>query len=128
MKVKYYIKYADDFIVLSKDKDYLWELMPKITDFLEEELKLKLHPDKLFIKTLSSGVDFLGWVNFPNHRVLRTSTKRRAIKALRENENVNSLISYAGLLKYGNQYKLREGFNIKIAGINDKIKLESRYD
>ena len=65
LKVKYYIRYADDFVIFSQDKDYIWELVPKISDFLEEELKMSLHPGKLFVKTLSSGVDFLGWVHFP---------------------------------------------------------------
>src|SRR3989344_1719012 len=66
-KAKYYIRYADDFVVLSQDKTYLEELLPKMGDFLEERLKLELHPDKVFIKTLASGVDFLGWVHFPDH-------------------------------------------------------------
>lgn len=116
MKVKYYIRYADDFVILDTDKDYLWELVPKIAGFLEEELKLTLHPDKLFVKTFSSGIDFLGWVHFSNYRVLRTSTKRRVMKALNESKNANSLISYAGLLTHGNQFKLK-------AEIENKIKL-----
>ena len=77
LKVKYYIRYADDFVILSEDKNYLENLLPKISDFLENNLKLQLHPDKIFIKTLASGVDFLGWVHFPYHRILRTSTKNR---------------------------------------------------
>ncbi len=54
MKVKYYIRYADDFVIISQDKDYLLELTPKIAEFLQEHLKLSLHPDKVFIKTLAS--------------------------------------------------------------------------
>jgi|SRR3989344_5564629 len=114
LKVKYYIRYADDFVILSQGKDYLWELLPKISDFLDENLKLSLHPDKLFVKTLSSGVDFLGWVHFPNHRILRTATKRRVLEALYESENTNSLISYSGLLKHGNQYLLKRKIDVKI--------------
>jgi RNA-directed DNA polymerase len=114
MKTRYYIRYADDFVVLNTDKDFLLELTPKIADFLEENLKLQLHPGKLFIKTFASGLDFLGWVNFPNHRVLRTSTKRRVLKALNESENINSLISYGGLLKHGNQFILKQKFDIAI--------------
>lgn len=47
---------------------------------LLEELKLELHPEKLFIKTIASGVDFLGMINFPDFRILRTKTKRRMLK------------------------------------------------
>lgn len=117
MKVRYYVRYADDFVIFSTDKDYLWELVPKIADFLEEELKLTLHPNKLFIKTLTSGVDFLGWVHFPNYKVLRTSTKRRVLKALNESENTNSLISYSGLLKHGNQFILKQEIDRKVENL-----------
>lgn len=97
-----------------------------IADFLKEELKLILHPKKLFVKTLSSGVDFLGWVNFSNHRVVRTSTKKRAIEALNESKNVNKLISYCGLLKHGNQYILKKNLLRKSAFL--KAKTQKIYD
>lgn len=106
MNIKYYIRYADDFVILSTDKNYLLELVPKILDFLEGELKLSLHPDKVFIKTFASGVDFLGWVHFPNHRVLRTSTKKRMFKKILKNSNKTTIISYLGLLKHGNTSKI----------------------
>lgn len=77
IKAKYYVRYADDFVFLSDDRAYLLGLIPSIQDFLQERLKLELHPQKLFLKTLSSGVDFLGWVHFSDHRVLRTATRRR---------------------------------------------------
>lgn len=109
MKFKYYIRYADDFVVLSENKEYLLELIPKIQNFLAEELKLFLHPNKVFIKTLYSGVDFLGWVNFPRHRVLRTTTKRKMFRNMLLNNRKEPIIqSYLGLLKHGNGYKLRE--------------------
>jgi len=76
-------------------------------DFLEERLKLNLHPDKVFIKTLSSGVDFLGWVHFPDHRVLRTITKRQMFKRINKNPKPETINSYLGLLKHGNTQKLR---------------------
>jgi hypothetical protein len=68
-----------------------------------------LHPDKIFIKTLNSGMDFLGWVNFFDHRVLRTKSKRRMIKNIKQNSfNSQSMSSYLGLLKHGNAGKIRE--------------------
>src|SRR3989344_4267755 len=64
-----------DHKILKNNKMYLKNLLPKISKFLSESLKLSLHPDKVFIKTIASGMDFLGWVHFPYHRVLRTATK-----------------------------------------------------
>jgi len=109
VKVRRYIRYADDFVILSTDKDYLLELTPKISDFLSEELKLSLHPKKVSISTLASGVDFLGWVHFPNHRVLRTTTSRRMFKKLRESVGKLEVVgSYLGLLNFGNANTLKK--------------------
>ena len=107
LKARYYIRYADDFVVLSHDKAWLEELLPKMGDFLEERLKLNLHPDKIFIKTLASGIDFLGWIHFPDHRVLRTTTKRGMFKRVKENPTSETTNSYLGLLKHGNTFKLK---------------------
>lgn len=104
LNVKYYIRYADDFVFLSSDKDELADILRYIVRYLHEKLNLELHPDKVFIKTVASGVDFLGWVNFPKHRVLRTSTKRRMFKKLNE-KNTDS---YLGMLSHGNGYKLSQ--------------------
>jgi len=106
LKVKYYIRYADDFVILYKDKQYLVDIIPTLSEFLENELKLTLHPNKLYIKTLSSGVDFLGWVNFPRHRILRTSTKRRMLRRLKQKRTKESIVSYQGLLMHGNTHRL----------------------
>jgi len=108
LKIKYYIRYADDFVILENDKIYLENLLSKISKFLSESLKLSLHPDKVFIKTVASGVDFLGWVHFPHHRVLRTSTKRRVLKNTRNNPQQEVVQSYLGMLKHGNAYKLSQ--------------------
>ncbi len=108
LKVKYYIRYADDFVIFSENKNWLEALVPLIKDFLCENLKLELHPRKISIKTLASGVDFLGWVHFFNHRVLRTTTKRRMIKRIAETKAPETLNSYLGLLRHGNTYKLQE--------------------
>lgn len=106
LRARHYIRYADDFVVLSRDKPWLVEVIPKIADFLKEKLALDLHPDKIFIKTLSSGVDFLGWVHFPDHLVLRTKTRRRMLARLKKSRSPAALASYKGLLKHGNAYKL----------------------
>lgn len=107
IKAKYYIRYADDFVFLSDDKNWLQFILPTIEAFLMDRLKLSLHPDKVYIKTLASGVDFLGWVHFPDHRVLRTATKRRMQRRMLEKESKTETIgSYLGLLSHGNAQKL----------------------
>lgn len=121
LKVKHYIRYADDFVFLSNDKQWLESILPQISIFLEEKLKLSLHPDKVFIKTLASGVDFLGWVHFPDHRVVRTVTKRRMWKRIAEMDwKEESVQSYLGLLSHGNAKKLLKTLNIQ-KNNNEKV-------
>jgi len=107
LKVKYYIRYVDDFVILSDNREYLEEILKQMKEYLITKLKLNMHPDKVYIKTIFSGFDFLGWVHFPNHRVLRTSTKRRMFKNLKANNyKKESVFSYLGMLNGGNAYKL----------------------
>jgi len=112
LKIEYCVRYADDFVILHKDKKYLESILPKISTFLETRLKLTLHPDKVFIKTFASGVDFLGWVHFPHHRVPRTSTKKRMFRNLDRSKNKKSIASYRGLLSHGNTHKLQKSCNL----------------
>ncbi|MCX6764030.1 MAG: reverse transcriptase/maturase family protein [Candidatus Moranbacteria bacterium] len=95
LKVKCYIRYADDFVIFSEDKSWLEKQINPIKQVLYNELKLEMHPDKIFVKTINSGVDFLGMVNFFDHRILRTKTKKRMFKKLakREEDLKDNLIS-----------------------------------
>jgi len=108
-KAKYYIRYADDFGIFSEDREWLKEQIRPIQDFLSSNLKLELHPDKLFLITVSSGVDFLGWVHFPDRMVLRSATKKRMFRKLKiNNYKKQSLNSYLGMISHGNSFKIKK--------------------
>lgn len=106
LKAKHYIRYADDFVVMSQDKQWLEHILIQIKYFLKENLLLDLHPNKVSIQTLASGVDFLGWVHFPTHRVLRTTTKRRMLKNVANSPSEATVQSYLGMLGHGDARKL----------------------
>lgn len=109
LKAKYYIRYADDFVILGRDRHELIEILQSIGVFLERELHLELHGRKTSIETFTSGIDFLGWVHFPAHRVLRTVTKRRMFKSLLETcGKTETMKSYMGLLGHGDGYELEK--------------------
>ena len=115
IKAKCYIRYSDDFVILSDNKGWLEDILPKISDFLIQKLKLSLHPNKVSINTFSSGVDFLGWVNFPNHKVLRTVAKRKMFRnILAQNYKKEVVQSYLGLISHGNTYKIKQNILEKI--------------
>lgn len=117
LKVRYYIRYSDDFVILSDDKEYLESLIPQIRDFLNKRLKLELHSSKISVRTLYSGQDFLGWINFPDHRILRTTTKRRMLKRVKEIPSPETLNSYMGLIGHGNTNKIRKDI-LEIYGVS----------
>lgn len=106
LRVRRYLRCADDFLILSRDRKELQGFIPHIRRFLEEKLKLALHPRKVTIQTFASGIDFLGWVHFPSHSVLRTSTKRRMMRTIRAKPESAVLQSYRSLLKHGSTFKL----------------------
>jgi len=107
LKAKYYVRYADDFAVLSHDRNHLLKTLSYMKVFLCDRLKLEMHPKKVSIETLAAGVDFLGWVHFPDHRVLRTSTKRRMFRTLQNSEGKPEVLdSCLGMLSHGNTRKL----------------------
>jgi len=109
LKMKEYIRYADDFVILHEDRQVLEWLIPRVAYFVETHLCMSLHPKKLFLETVASGVDFLGWVHFPHHRVLRTSTKHRMMRRLEQYISKEIVASYLGMLSHGNEYTLAEG-------------------
>ena len=108
LKIKYYIRYADDFMIFSEDKKHLENIILLVGSFLKNELKLTLHPNKIFIKKLKLGMDFLGWVNFFGYRILRTKTKNRILEGIRDNLKPETISSYFGLLKHGKTAELKK--------------------
>lgn len=118
LKARYYIRYADDFVILSENKEWLERQIELIRKFLCEELRLELHPNKVFIRKFSQGIDFSGYVVMPHYRVLRTKTKRRVLKKIKHkkldllNGKISgkifsqSLHSYLGVLKHCKGYKI----------------------
>lgn len=121
LKAKHYIRYTDDFIIVDKNRQYLECLLAPISSFLKEKLFLELHPKKISIRKSHQGIDFLGYVLLPHHRMLRTKTKHRIFRRLKQRVNEykrgivgqqtleQSLQSYLGVLSHANSYKLNEG-------------------
>lgn len=125
IKAKYYIRYADDFVIFSRDKDWLSGLIPAVRVFLADILHLQLHPQKISIKTIASGVDYLGWVTFPDYRVVRTVTKKRIMQEIQYKEGKRETVqSYLGLLSHGNSLGLQSKIEEMAKGYKEEqIKL-----
>lgn len=115
--MRHYFRYADDFIILNEDPEYLKFLLGLIQSFLDQKLLLTIHPQKIFLKKYHQGIDFVGSVIFPHHRILRTKTKQRMFRKARnmvdrynaglidEFTLQQSTQSYLGLLQHLNGHQ-----------------------
>lgn len=118
LKVKKYVRYTDDFIIIDENPHYLRTLLLPIRLFLNNKLRLDLHPKKVTLRKYLRGIDFLGYVALPHHRVLRTKTRRRMFRRLKDRVRAYkrgevhevslfaSLCSYLGILSHANAYQL----------------------
>lgn len=118
LRIKNYVRYTDDFVIVSNNRKYLERLIPIIRDFLSDKLCLELHPKKVSIRKFNQGIDFLGYITLPHYRLMRTKTRRRIFKKLENKieEYVvglatkqslgQSLQSYLGTLSHANTYNL----------------------
>lgn len=110
LKIKYYLRYADDFVIISSKRVDFAQYLEPVVSFLNDRLKLFLHPKKIILRKLDWGIDFLGYIVLPHYRLPKTKTKRRIFKKLKEkiySENFNqSLQSYLGYLSHVNSYKV----------------------
>lgn len=113
-RIKHYIRYCDDFIILHQDKKFLGKMAYDIEEFLMDTLKLKLSKNDIF--PISQGIDFLGYRHFPNHILVRKSTATRIKHRMHElpgklyrgeitpDQYQSSIASTKGWLLWANSY------------------------
>ncbi|MFH1072795.1 MAG: RNA-directed DNA polymerase [Nanoarchaeota archaeon] len=82
LKAKQYIRYVDDFVILHQDEEKLKEFLSSINSFLQENLKLELHPEKSQIREIWKSVRFLGLRIFTSHKLLAKRNMRKFQKKL----------------------------------------------
>lgn len=117
LNAKYYIRYVDDFIVLSSSKEQLKLWKKEIEKFLKEKLKLELHKDKSKIISLSKGIDFVGFRNFYYYKLLRKRNIRNIlfkIKLYKEGEvskekMLETFQGWNAYAKWADSYRIRKG-------------------
>lgn len=104
LRVSQYVRYCDDFVIVSTDQAYLGSLITPIRRFLQTQLLLDLHPAKVTIRSWAQGVDFLGYVLRPQAITLRTKTRRRMITKVTK----HNLSSYIGLCAHAQAHHVSQ--------------------
>lgn len=128
-RIKYYIRYCDDGVILHKDKEFLKGLKSDIGDFLQEKLLLNLNSKTRITPVNVQGVDFLGYKSFRDYTLLRKSSARnfkrkiryieRHYEEIKDESIVSSVMSYYGWLKHCNSYHLQR----KYLFYNEKLNI-----
>ena len=120
LKAKFYIRYVDDFVILHKNKERLRYYQTKINEFLKENLKIELHPDKSRIVKLKNGIIFLGYKIFYNYKTIKKINRERFKKRFLEEINyykegvedyeylLSMLRGWFGYVIWANTYKYRK--------------------
>jgi RNA-directed DNA polymerase len=115
LKVKYYVRYVDDFIILDVDRNKLLKMQDEIEEFLKDRLILQLHPTRRKLLPVTNGIDFLGYIVRRNYILVRNRVINNLMAKYRRFVNngkkdikgfQNSLASYLGHLKWANTYCL----------------------
>jgi len=107
-------------VFLSQNREQLKNLIPVLENFLLQKLQLSMQPNKVSIQSFASGIDFLGWVHFPNYRTLRTATKRRMVKQIKISPKPQTVQSYLGTLSHGQAYGLSQEIVDEFLMLGDK--------
>jgi len=119
LKVKYYVRYVDDILMMGESGKDLEKIYRKIVLYTKNNLGLNFHSNKLEINTVDKGINFVGYIIKPFRKYLRRSTIDNLNSKL-NGENLKQVVnSYFGMMIHCNQYNER----VKI-----KSKLNVRFD
>ncbi len=119
LRMKYYLRYVDDFIIMHSDKKVLEDCMTKIEKYLKT-LRLEMHKDKSKIYPLYKGVEFLGFKIFYEYKRVRKRNVKHFKKKLNnllknyqsdvisKEKFIESINGWFAYIMWGNTYRLRK--------------------
>lgn len=138
-RIKYYLRYMDDIVILSGSKEYLHQLRRDIAEYFAVNLDLTVKENWQIFPSTVRGIDFVGYRYFGDFTLLRQSTKKRlkkATKRLRRKtergkrltlSDRSTLGSYNGILKWCDCTRLKDKtINTIIGGQNGNSKRNAR--
>ena len=118
----YYGRYVDDSTMVDACREWLLEQVPKVREFLADELGLQLHMGKLHVREVSQGVEFLGafvkpYLDYISNKTLARIEQNVKNIDLRDIEHAEASInSYLGVLSHSASYNIRHHLFEEIDG------------
>lgn len=111
LKVHYYFRYADDLVILFDNKPELHQILSQIRTYLQEKLKLEVKGNYQVFPVASRGIDFVGYVHYHTHTMLRKSIKKRLARAMASGASDATKASYHGWAKHADTRNLINKLN-----------------
>ena len=148
MRLRYYYRYADDIVILAADKDTLNAVLLTINHYLAEQRNLMMKSNYQIFPVDSRGIDFLGYVCFHTHTLMRKSIKKNMARnvakfekmyeegKLTEKQYKQAVCSWLGWAKHCNSKNLLRVLNMakfsevaKVSGglTGTKVRLEDIF-
>lgn len=130
LRIKYYVRYMDDFVLLVNNKRTAQEIYKQIKIFLNKHLKLELNPKSNYYPS-SLGVDFCGYRIWCTHRLLRQRSKQKMVKQVKawtklkakgclEQKHVQlAFNSWLGHAKHADTYRLRVMLQLRVKNLGE---------
>lgn len=139
LRIKYYVRYMDDFILFDYDKNELEKITCKISDFLGDKLMLNLNSKKTKLKNIKEGIDFLGYFIKPDYVLVRKRVAYNCRKKIHgffleglDSDNLGKTVaclnSYFGHFRYANSFKLRKKIALEdLKYFNNFLKFDENF-
>jgi len=104
LKCRFYVRYNDDFVIISESENELEKIRSKIISFVGDTLLLQIPLEKTCIRKISWGVDYLGFTILPKAVLLRNKTKNK----MYANLSAKNIHSYFGILNHCHSHNLKK--------------------
>jgi RNA-directed DNA polymerase len=130
LKVERYVRYVDDFVLVHWSQEQLEIWRQQIEAFLHAQLRLELKAEQK-LRPLADGIDFLGYVIRPTHRVVRRRVVAHCRAKLAEFERhgraaadqVRSVwASYEGHFRHAASYRLRHRIHARFPWLSQVLE------
>ncbi len=128
LKIKYYVRYMDDFCLLLPNKDICKNILDKINLFLKNYLKLEMN-DKTYYYPSKFEVNFCGYIIKENKIILRKRFIKNIKKKMKKDDF--ELLNFKGHLIHANSNNFIINIlknRLKIDGINKVIYIADKFE
>ena len=146
LKCRYYVRYCDDFVLLSEERNKLLQWKHEIEAFLARRLQLTLNTKRQSLQPVSNGINFLGYIVRRNYVLVRKRVVNNLKAKLGEYERrlikkeppymkivynydvlsslMSTLSSYFGHFKWANSYRLQRSLLSRYAFLREFFTLK----